>query len=131
MTARSVIFQLTNPGLPPDKGRRGDVGTALSTITNPGRFGLRQAFIREMLVKGGSSMAIVMSRRAALLGSAALGLCAAAGGASSHATVRADQIWFGGPIITMNDKAMRAQAIAVANGKIIAVGRRSDVMKLR
>jgi predicted amidohydrolase YtcJ len=72
-----------------------------------------------------------MSRRAALLGSAALGFCAAGGGASAQATVRADQIWFGGPIITMNDKAMRAQAIAVANGKIIAVGRRSDVMKLR
>lgn len=31
----------------------------------------------------------------------------------------------------MNDKAMRAEAVAVANGKILAVGRRSAVMKLK
>jgi len=43
----------------------------------------------------------------------------------------ADSIWSGGPILTMNDQAMRAEAVAVANGKILAVGRRSDVMKLR
>jgi predicted amidohydrolase YtcJ len=43
----------------------------------------------------------------------------------------ADSIWSGGPILTMNDKAMRAEAVAVANGKILAVGRRSDVMKLK
>jgi predicted amidohydrolase YtcJ len=29
----------------------------------------------------------------------------------------------------MNDKAMRAEAVAVANGKILAVGKRSEVMK--
>lgn len=43
----------------------------------------------------------------------------------------ADTIWSGGPILTMNDAAMRAEAIAVANGKIIAVGALSDVMKLK
>ena len=43
----------------------------------------------------------------------------------------ADRIWYGGPMLTMNDKAMRAEAIAVADGKILAVGRRSEVMKLR
>jgi predicted amidohydrolase YtcJ len=43
----------------------------------------------------------------------------------------ADAIWSGGPILTMNDKAMRAEAVAVAGGKIIAVGRKSAVMKLR
>jgi hypothetical protein len=43
----------------------------------------------------------------------------------------AESIWSGGPIITMNDKAMRAEAVAVSGGKIVAVGRRSDVMKLR
>jgi hypothetical protein len=43
----------------------------------------------------------------------------------------ADSIWSGGPILTMNDKAMRAEAVAVANGKILAVGRRSDLMKLK
>ncbi len=43
----------------------------------------------------------------------------------------ADRIWSGGPILTMNDKAMRAEAVAVANGKIIAVGSRKVVMKLK
>jgi predicted amidohydrolase YtcJ len=45
--------------------------------------------------------------------------------------VRADRIWFGGPIITMNDKAMRAEAVAEAGGKIIAVGSRAAVMQRR
>jgi predicted amidohydrolase YtcJ len=43
----------------------------------------------------------------------------------------ADSIWSGGTIITMNDKAMRAEAVAVAGGKILAVGKRRDVMKLK
>jgi len=43
----------------------------------------------------------------------------------------ADRIWSGGPIITMNDKAMRAEAVAEAGGKIIAVGSKADVMKRR
>ena len=46
----------------------------------------------------------------------------------------ADTIWSGGPIITMIDKAMRAEAVAVAvavaGGKTVALGKRSDVMKL-
>jgi hypothetical protein len=43
----------------------------------------------------------------------------------------AETIWSGGSILTMNDKAMRAEAVAVTNGKILAVGRASEVMKLR
>ncbi len=43
----------------------------------------------------------------------------------------ADQIWMGGPILTMNDQAMRAEAIAVADGRIVAVGSRADVMRTR
>ncbi|RPH43938.1 MAG: amidohydrolase, partial [Burkholderiales bacterium] len=43
----------------------------------------------------------------------------------------ADRIWSGGPILTMNDKAMRAQAVAEAGGRIVAVGSRAEVMKLR
>lgn len=43
----------------------------------------------------------------------------------------AETIWSGGPIITMNDKAMRAEAVAVAHGRILAVGSRKDVMKLK
>jgi predicted amidohydrolase YtcJ len=43
----------------------------------------------------------------------------------------ADRIWSGGPILTMNDGAMRAEAVAEAGGKIIAVGRKAEVMKRR
>jgi hypothetical protein len=43
----------------------------------------------------------------------------------------ADRIWSGGPILTMDDKAMRAEAVAEAGGKIVAVGSKADVMKLK
>lgn len=43
----------------------------------------------------------------------------------------ANRIWSGGPILTMDDKAMRAEAIAESDGKIVAVGSRADVMKLK
>ena len=38
------------------------------------------------------------------------------------ATETADTIYLGGPIITVNDKAPRAEAVAVANGMILSVG---------
>lgn len=40
----------------------------------------------------------------------------------------ADTIYLGGPILTMNDKAPRAQAVAIADGVILAVGDRDGVM---
>ncbi|EGV16586.1 amidohydrolase [Thiocapsa marina] len=43
----------------------------------------------------------------------------------------ADRIWSGGPILTMNDAAMRAEAIAERDGRIIAVGSSEEVMPLR
>jgi predicted amidohydrolase YtcJ len=43
----------------------------------------------------------------------------------------ADRIWYGGPILTMEDSAMRAEAIAEDDGKILAVGSRAEVMKLK
>lgn len=43
----------------------------------------------------------------------------------------ADRIWSGGPILTMNDAAMRAEAIAEQDGRIIAVGSSEEVMQLR
>jgi predicted amidohydrolase YtcJ len=43
----------------------------------------------------------------------------------------ADRIWSGGTVLTMNDKAMRAEAVAERGGRIVAVGKRADVMKLR
>jgi predicted amidohydrolase YtcJ len=43
----------------------------------------------------------------------------------------ADRIWRNGPILTMDDSAMRAEAVAVKNGRIVAVGSDADVMKFR
>ena len=40
----------------------------------------------------------------------------------------ADKIWVGGPILTMNDNAMRAEAVAVKDGRILAVGKQDDVL---
>jgi predicted amidohydrolase YtcJ len=61
---------------------------------------------------------------------AALGTCVALV-APASAQQTADSIWSGGPILTMNDKAMRAEAVAVAHGKILAVGKRSEIVKLK
>lgn len=46
-------------------------------------------------------------------------------------TARAERIWTGGPILTMNDRAPRAEAIAESGGRIVAVGSRAEVMKRR
>jgi predicted amidohydrolase YtcJ len=46
-------------------------------------------------------------------------------------TPTADRIWHGGPILTMNDSAMRAEAVAEAGGRIIAVGKTADVLATR
>jgi predicted amidohydrolase YtcJ len=43
----------------------------------------------------------------------------------------AERIWSGGTILTMNDKAMRAEAVAEAGGRIVAVGSRAEVIKFR
>jgi len=51
--------------------------------------------------------------------------------APAAAQQTAEAIWSGGSILTMNDKAMRAEAVAVAGGRILAVGRASEVMKLK
>ena len=65
------------------------------------------------------------------LGLASALMLGLAGAPAALAQPTADSIWSGGPIITMNDKAMRAEAVAVADGKILAVGKRSDIMKLK
>jgi predicted amidohydrolase YtcJ len=51
--------------------------------------------------------------------------------APASAQETADRIWSGGPIITMNDKSMRAEAVAERGGKILAVGPKASVMKLK
>jgi hypothetical protein len=43
----------------------------------------------------------------------------------------ADRIWRGGTILTMNDAAMRAEAVAVREGRILAVGPEEAVMAHR
>ncbi len=43
----------------------------------------------------------------------------------------ADRIWSGGTILTINDEAPRAAAVAAKNGRIVAVGSEAEVMALR
>ncbi|MEK6194852.1 MAG: amidohydrolase family protein, partial [Deltaproteobacteria bacterium] len=45
-----------------------------------------------------------------------------------HSQDIADTIYLGGPILTINDKAPRAEAVAVADGLILAVGERESVI---
>ncbi len=51
--------------------------------------------------------------------------------ASASAKEVADKIWMGGTILTMNDAGMRADAVAMRDGKIVAIGKKADVMKLK
>lgn len=46
----------------------------------------------------------------------------------SEKGAKADAIYFGGPILTMLSDGDRAEALAVQNGRILAVGKRSEVM---
>jgi hypothetical protein len=54
-----------------------------------------------------------------------------AGTSAAAMAQSADRIWYGGPILTMDDSAMRAEAVAEAGGRIVAVGSNADVMKLK
>ena len=49
----------------------------------------------------------------------------------AHARDRADRIFSGGPILTMEKDQPRAEAVAVKGGLILAVGSNSDVMSHR
>lgn len=81
---------------------------------------------------------MMMSRRELLRG-ISIGAVAAAFGISVQAMDAkaaipdgpADTIFHGGPVITINDKAPRAEAIAVKAGRIAAVGSLDEVKKLR
>ncbi|MGD8559439.1 MAG: amidohydrolase family protein [Gammaproteobacteria bacterium] len=48
---------------------------------------------------------------------------------STLPAVRADTIYAGGNIITINDEQPSAEAVAVKDGRIIAVGKKDEVMK--
>ena len=41
----------------------------------------------------------------------------------------ADTIFYGGPIVTVNNKNEEVQALAVQGGKIVAVGKKDTVIK--
>lgn len=58
-----------------------------------------------------------------------LGAIAAAAAVVAHAGPIADQIFFGGEIVTVNDHRPIVEAVAVGQGKIIAVGDLADVDK--
>jgi len=58
-------------------------------------------------------------------------LAAALVAPSARAQAPAARIWTGGPILTMNDAAMRAEAVAEQGGRIVAVGPAAEVMKLK
>ena len=73
-------------------------------------------------------MTISISRRHFLSGVAAAALFAPA---ASFAAEEADIIYAGGPIITIDDANPRAEAVAVKGGRILAVGKADEVMKLK
>jgi len=50
---------------------------------------------------------------------------------SVHAQLPADTIYLGGPILTIDDRMPRAEAVAVDDGLIVAVGDRDSVMAWR
>jgi predicted amidohydrolase YtcJ len=50
---------------------------------------------------------------------------------SVYASDEAEVIYYGGPILTMSDNQPRAEAVAVAGGKVLAVGSSQEVMKLQ
>jgi len=60
----------------------------------------------------------------------ALFCCAAASARAAHAQEHADRVWTGGALLTMNDAAMRAEAIAERGGRILAVGSAEEVLRL-
>ena len=73
---------------------------------------------------------------AAVLGFVLLAACAApppvpAPPAPRASSKVADRIYFGGPVVTMNDAAPSAEAVAVKDGKVLAVGARAAVEAFR
>ena len=50
---------------------------------------------------------------------------------SAFASNEAEIIYFGGPILTMDEHQPSAEAVAVTDGKILAVGSSLQVMNLK
>ncbi|MBX7104615.1 MAG: amidohydrolase [Gemmataceae bacterium] len=51
--------------------------------------------------------------------------------AATNAQAPADVIYHGGPIVTVDDRSPSAEALAVKDGKIVAVGNKADVLRHR
>ena len=51
--------------------------------------------------------------------------------ANATAQALADAIYYGGDVVTIDDKNPTAEAVAIKDGKIIAVGKKADVLKLK
>ncbi len=49
----------------------------------------------------------------------------------ARAADTADAIYHNGPIVTVNDAAPSAEALAVKDGRILAVGKKDDVLKTK
>ena len=62
---------------------------------------------------------------------ATLGLAVACKPAGPKPEQTADAIYTGGPIVTVNDAQPTAEALAVKDGKILAVGTKADVLKTK
>jgi predicted amidohydrolase YtcJ len=60
---------------------------------------------------------------------AAAAVTSVAIGSALAAGTEADTIYAGGPIVTINDAAPSAEALAVRDGRIIAVGTKADVLR--
>lgn len=58
-------------------------------------------------------------------------LCGGLLSASVRAADLADAIYHGGNIVTVDDKNPTAEAVAVKDGKIVAVGKKDEVLKLK
>jgi len=53
------------------------------------------------------------------------------GAPCSWAQNQADAIYYGGDVVTIDDRQALAQAVAITQGKIVAVGSAADVMTLK
>jgi predicted amidohydrolase YtcJ len=82
--------------------------------------------LARILASVGSLAALTLATTASLAA-----VLAPAGLPDPGAGTKAERIWTGGSILTMHDSAMRAEAVAEAGGRIIAVGTRDEVMKTR
>jgi predicted amidohydrolase YtcJ len=72
---------------------------------------------------------ITRSRRFSLLLAGIAAVLTIANGCKSAPENPADAIYFGGPIVTVNDAQPTAEAVAVKDGKILMVGSFSDLEK--